>query len=122
MFTVIKIIQYYEDIDEVKCVEVCQTEDEANDLAIKFKDEIDEAWRKRIEYVNSFVDNIQIPELDYHGWLKWIETWPGVPCTIRPEGFKSHLRSSLIRDYTLDNKDYNPPKVEHGYASFYVLK
>ncbi len=122
MFTVVKIIQYYEDIDSVECVGVCQTENEANLLAVKLKDDINEAWAKRYKYIENYVNNIQVPELDYKSWQKYVETWPGMPCSVRPNEFKQTLISSLSKGYTLDCKDFDPPKATSGYASFYVVK
>ena len=125
-FAVIQLEQYYEMVEDVRCVKANLTEQEANDLIKKMKDEDNACRKKRSDYIEEFVRKIDVPEnLDYEGWKEYISLFFGDNCRyVLPKDFQQEL-IYYLRKYTPDTlKDigYDPPIVSGCYLNLFVVE
>lgn len=112
-FAVIRIDQPDgEYVEGAECIYVAVTEKDAEDYLQKMKNDRDTAWKNRLDYIEKFVDDISLPETDYHGWLEYLKQYyPFGACYVMPKDFnkefKGYLRTHPTPVAKLDG--YNPP-------------
>jgi len=110
-FAVIKVtIDRYDGMLEgAECLDTFATEQEATDLIQKIKEKQSNVWRERINYIENFVDKIELPKTEYQGWLEFLKQFH--PFGIRyvfPKDFKREYKNYL-RNYNPKLEGYNPP-------------
>ena len=123
-FVVIQLDQYYDLVENVRCIKSNLTEQEANDLIKKMKDEDNACRKKRSDYIEEFVRKIDVPEnLGYEDWKKYIEIFYGPSCCyVLPKDFQKEL-IYYLRKYTPDTLEgYDPPIVSNCYLNLFAVE
>lgn len=121
-FAVVRVDQYYDYVEGVECIDVFQTEQEANNLIQEMKDKRDTSWKDYDKYIETFVDNIDPPKTDYQGWEEYIKQFFGNDCRyVLPKDFKKELKRYL-RDYSPKLEGYNPPSIILGWTNLFVVE
>lgn len=122
-FAVIELDQSYELVEGAKCIKGNLTEQEANDLVKKMKDQEAVSWKQREDYLKEFVNNIDIPEnLGYQGWKEFIKQFFGPNCRyVFPKDFQKEL-IGYLRTYHLELEGYDPPIVPYWPVNLFVVE
>ncbi len=122
MFAVLRIDQWYDGVEGIECIDAFPTEEEANQLKQSMEKERDESYRKKIEYIENFVDNIVLPETDYQGWLEFLPKYFGKGCMyVFPKDFKRELKPYL-NNYEPKLEGFNPPQKISGWDHLWVVE
>jgi hypothetical protein len=111
MFAVVKIMQEYEYVEDVKCIFSSLSQQECIDYINKLREERLFAVKDRQDYCSKFVDDLEVPELDSNAWIEYLKTFFGDSkylCYISRQDFKSKLKGILFTT-TKKIKDFNPP-------------
>ena len=124
MLAVIQTCQFYDEIHSVTCSKTCATEAEANGAIQQMKDNRDEAWSKRMDYVEEFVDAIDPPEpTTYNEWQEYLKQFsPFGDRYVFPKDFKKELKGYLRTHNNDTIIGYDPPPVEWSHAEWYVVE
>lgn len=122
MFAVIKVYSWYDGPEDVECLGTFSTSEEAEAHIKTIKEIQRNSWLKKKEYIDNYVDNIQMPEAGYDNWLKFIQGYFGEQCSyVFPKDFKDHLKGGLSKG-TIKVKDCNPPEHDSNYLYLFVLE
>jgi hypothetical protein len=122
-FAVIRVDQDYDYVEGAECIAAFPTEQEANDLVQKMKDERDASWKQKMEYVEEFVDNINPPETDYQGWVEYLKQYPFGGRYVMPQNFKNHLKGYLrTHHYLVELDGYDPPSIILEWNNLFVVE
>lgn len=124
-FAVIQVNQDQGDgyINGMTCVKTFPTESEAEDY-IQSEQRIEvRAWLIREEYIEDWVDKIDIPGTDYQAWKELLgDNMPAVALLWAPESFKKNMTSYLVGNPHIKFERYNPPKAIHGSENLHVVE
>lgn len=110
-FAVIQIEQPDgEYVEGAECIYAATTKQEAEAHHQKMKNDRDVAWKNRLDYIEKFVDDINLPETDYHGWLEYLKQYyPFGACYVMPKDFKKEFKGYLRTHTPITLEGYNPP-------------
>ena len=110
MYAIIEVYLNYDYVEGVECAETFDTKEEAESKLKQIKDSISDAQKKRSEYIDEWVDEIELPETDYQGWVEYLKQFhPFGAMYVFPKDFKRGLKSYL-RTYTNAKLEgYDPP-------------
>lgn len=123
IYAVIRIVQWYEDIHSVECINSFPTSQEAEDFVQKTKNELNALWKNRIEYIEKYVDDIVIPATDGQGWKEYLKKFhPFGELYVVPSNFKKELKSYLIRYHNAVLENYDPPKALVNMDQLYIVE
>lgn len=113
-FIVVEANQSYEHIEEIVYVENFDTKEQAQIYIENINIEQAASFQIRKKYIEDWVDAIEIPETDYHGWIDFYSQYIFRNTYVFPKDFKNELKNCLINGYgyVKGNKfeNYNPPK------------
>jgi hypothetical protein len=127
IFAVIKILQYYEEIADVVCLNKFFSEEDANNFIAKIQEKATEEWKTYCAYVENYVnEKIEVPESpNYEEWKRFLTDFPYYQYSpyVTPKNFKKNLISDLrLTHLNIDREDYQPPTVDRNHYSYYVVK
>lgn len=110
IYAVIDVDQDYDYVVGAACLASFSTEPEANGLIKRMRDESAAAWKFRLEYIDKFVEAVEVPEPKTHQeWQDWVMKYPVYANHTHPKNFKEHLRDSLRKGHGLTLEEYAPP-------------
>jgi hypothetical protein len=113
MFAIIEVDQCYEEINSLECIKTFSTEPEANDFVKQMCDDRNAAWKKRMDYIEEFVDAIDLPDaddVDYEGWKEYLKQYsPFGERYVFLKDFKKELKGYLRTHYNNTIEGYDPP-------------
>ena len=110
MFAVVLADRDYDYIRGIECVETFYTESEAEGFVKDLIYQRDSSCKERVDYIDSFVEAIELPETDYHGWLEFLKQFhPFGDTYVFPKDFKEIFKRYLF-DHSYTAEGYNPPK------------
>ena len=114
-FIVVQVDQDYDYVQGVDYIDSFATEDEAKNY-IKTKQELaKETGLKRINYIDEYVNKIEVPDTDYHGWVEFLKEFP-FWSYVYPKDFKKQLKCYLYQNHTVKLEEYDPPEKEWSEA------
>ena len=99
MFSVLRVECWCDGPEDVECIKSFSTEDEANGYRRAIEDRRDSDWRTRCEYIDQWVEAMELPKTDYNGWLEYLKQYhPFGASYVFPKDFKLALKNYL-RNY-----------------------
>jgi hypothetical protein len=122
-YAVIRVDQDYDYVEGAECLAAFDTEYEASALITKIKAEQTAATRRRLDYVEQFVDKIVLPEPpEYNGWLEFLKIYFGEAGRyVYPKDFHMSLKRYLM-EYSPTIEGYDPPKREPVWHNLFVVE
>jgi hypothetical protein len=79
-------------------------------------------WNARWDYIDKWVDAIEVPEMDYKEWLEYLKKYKLSGSTWTPKNFKENLISYLKSSYSVDIEGYNPPHADFGSNNLFIVE
>lgn len=128
-YAVVKVYHTYELIEDVTCISVHATRQDAEFEVQKIKTDRAKAWSKRINYISEFVDNLEIPKgLNYHEWLDFCKNNFDFLYNPRPSEIKEKIKGYFntygsIRDHKgTILEGFNPPEYDFSGDDYFVVE
>ncbi len=122
MFAVIEIEQpNYDEIIGVKCVHTSDTKKEAEEFIQKIRDNFRATIQQRLDYIDSFVDGLVVPEENYEEWVKQFKNFNQSGPKVQQKNFKKKFKEYLKTRH-IDGivPEYNPPRIINGFDIYVV--
>ena len=80
----------------------------------------------RFEYIEKWVDAIEIPETDYEGWMKFLDQWDNFMRNKNPQNFKKELKAFLrTSNHRFNNhyfNQYDPPSADFRCNNLFIVE
>jgi hypothetical protein len=125
-FAVIRVDQPDgEYVEGVECIYVSPTEQEADDYLQKMKNDRNTVWENRMDYIEKFVDDINLPAAPgYQDWIEYTKQYhPFGCCYVMPKDFKKELKGYLRTHYSAKIEGYSPPDLQdHQWEPLFVVE
>ena len=121
-FIVVKVDQDYDYVEGVNYIDSFLTEDEANAFVQEKSQEQTSAWRKRMDYIEEWVDAIEPPVTDYNGWKEYLVQYhPFGGRYVMPKDFKKELKGYLRTHHSAKLEGYDPPLADFRWNGLHVV-
>lgn len=125
-FIVVQVDQNYDYVEGVRYIARFSTEDAANAFIQEKNEEQDVKWKKRIDYIEQWVDSIQLPEdIDYNSWFQYLEKYhpfSASPTKVSPKDFHKDLKGYLRIHHSVTIEGYDPPLADFQWNGLHVVE
>jgi len=122
-FIVVQVDQDYDYVEGVRYIASFPTEDAADAFIQEKNEEQNAKWRARLDYIEQWVDAIEVPETDYHGWVEYLKQYhPFGAMYVFPKDFKKELKGFLRTHHSATIEGYNPPPADHRWNGLHVVE
>lgn len=122
-FIVVKVFSDYDYTEYVDYIGKFSTEEEANYFIQSKKDEQNSDWKIRRDYIDKWVDTLELPETDYNGWKEYLtQYYPFGARYVMPKDFKKELKYYLNTNHPANFKNYNPPPADLRWSNLFVVE
>ena len=91
-FIVVRVDQNYDYVEGVRYIRSFPTEEEANAFIQEKNEEHKSAWRSKMDYIDAWVDALELPQTDRHGWLEYLKQYQIRDSS--PQDFKKNLKGA----------------------------
>jgi len=121
-YIIVQVDQDYGQVVGVRYIESFEDKESANAFILGKNEQRIAEWKNRLEYIEQWVDAIELPETDYHGWIKYLEQYhPFGVMYVTPDDFKENLMSYLTT-HSVKLNEYEPPPVDLECNGFHIVK
>ena len=121
-FIIVQVYQDYDYVEGVGYIKSFPTEEEANTFIQEKREEQDAACKARRDYIEKWVDLIECPETDYHGWKEYLKQYhPFGARYVFPKDFKKELKGYL-RTHPAKLEGYDPPQANFNWDNLFVVE
>lgn len=124
-FIVVQAHLDYDYVEGVDYIAKFNSEEEANKFISDKKEKQDAEWSARCNYINEWVDAIELPETDYNGWKEFLATWGTFSHPskyIYPKDFKNEFKRFLMQYYSFSFEGYNPPAFHFHASNLFIIE
>jgi len=122
-FIVVQVDQDYEFVEGVRHIKSFSTKDEADKFVKEKKEENLTAWQARLDYIEQWVDALDLPETDYNGWKEYLVQYhPFGKIYVTPKYFKKNLKGYLRTHHSVTIEGYNPPLADPKYNGLHIIE
>lgn len=123
-YAVIALTQNCDLVEDVHCVEIFDSYDEANDFIKETEQLRMTAWTAKMDYVKHFVDSLDVPpKATYKEWVELADKYK-IQLTLffdgTPNSFRQILRNRLNSKFAKDIEGFNPPPDPKNYQHYIV--
>ncbi len=121
-YAVIQVQLSYDFIEGVDFIAKFDTEEQADAFKDEKVSEQREQWVKKCNYINNWVEAIEVPQTDYNEWREFCEKYhPFAQRHIRPQEFKEAFKDYL-KKYRYTFEGYNPPECHFKWNNLFVVE
>lgn len=122
-FIVVQVDQDYDYVEGVRHIASFPTEDAADAFKQEKEEEQNAKWRARLDYIEQWVDAIELPETDYHGWVEYLKQYhPFGARYVFPKDFKKNLKGYLKTHHSAIIDGYNPPLADFKWSGLHIVE
>ena len=122
-FIVVQVDQSYDYVEGVNYVQSFPTEDEAIAFVQEKEKEQSAAWRARLDYIENWVDALELPETDYNGWVEYLKQYhPFGVRYVLPQDFKKNLKGYLKTHHSAKIDGYYPPPANFKWNGLHIVE
>jgi hypothetical protein len=131
-YAIIRVRHGQDEIDNLQCMGLSPTEDDAYTKVIQLQKEQDDTWTAFTKYVDKWVlENVKLPENtdDYNVWKKFLSDelsklfghQSGSNIYIKPQEYIGEYKKRLFRGHGLKLAGYDPPAVCRMSESYFIV-
>ena len=121
-FIVVKVDQNYDYVEDVRYIASFPTEHAAQAFVKEKKEEQDEKWRARRDYIEQWVNTITLPETDAQGWKEFLQPFhPFGERGMFRQFFHQELKNYLRTYHSVKLEGYNPPIADWRWDGLHVV-
>lgn len=123
MFVVVRVDSCYDCIEGVDFVKEFDSEQAAQAYIEDLKQKESTALLARRNYIDNWVDSLEVPELNYTEWRQYLKKYFSGRYVV-PDSFKQELKYSLYENKeSIELENFNPPERIGSYAwQLHVMK
>ena len=126
-YAVIQAWQDYDHIESLECIKTVNTKKEGNDFIKSERDRQDAEWKKRFDYIEKFVDDLDLRNMNGDKWDKYVNKFhyfdKNITSSYGRKMFKTRMKMNLrIQIVGIELEGYNPPDYSVGANNLFIVK